>query len=241
MEMHASTVIWEGDGSLTIHDKTQGAQNSQAYVCGVFGLAKDKVRVVSPYVGGAFGSGLRPQYQLFLAVMAALAAGAVGPGRPDPRADVHLRLPAGNHPVAGARRRRPTARSSPSRTTRWPTPRGSRTTRRTSSTGRGCSTAATTSSSATAGEARPVHPVRHARARRRDRRLSRSRRRWTSWPMPPGSIRSSCACATMPTKTGTKASRSPARSCGPVTRKVPSGSAGRSAVRARARCAKAGS
>ena len=26
----------------------------------------------SPFVGGAFGSGLRPQYQLFLAVMAAL-------------------------------------------------------------------------------------------------------------------------------------------------------------------------
>lgn len=72
MEMHASTVIWEGDGSLVIHDKTQGPQNSQAYVCGAFGLAKDKVRVVSPYVGGAFGSGLRPQYQLYLAVMAAL-------------------------------------------------------------------------------------------------------------------------------------------------------------------------
>ena len=71
MEPHASTVVWEGDGRLTVHDKTQGAQNSQAYVCGVFGLKKDDVRVVSPFVGGAFGSGLRPQYQLFLAVMAA--------------------------------------------------------------------------------------------------------------------------------------------------------------------------
>jgi xanthine dehydrogenase YagR molybdenum-binding subunit len=30
------------------------------------------VQVVAPFVGGAFGSGLRPQYQLFLAVMAAL-------------------------------------------------------------------------------------------------------------------------------------------------------------------------
>ena len=71
MEMHASTVVWEGDGRLTVYDKTQGAQNSQAYVCGVFGLSTDDVRVLSPYVGGAFGSGLRPQYQLFLAVMAA--------------------------------------------------------------------------------------------------------------------------------------------------------------------------
>ena len=72
MEPHASTVVWEGGGKLTVHDKTQGVQNSQGYVASVFGLSKDDVRVISPFVGGAFGSGLRPQYQLFLAVMAAL-------------------------------------------------------------------------------------------------------------------------------------------------------------------------
>ncbi len=72
MEPHATTVVWEGDGKLLIHDKIQGSNNSQGYVCGVFGLSKDDVRVVSPFIGGAFGSGLRPQYQLFLAVMAAL-------------------------------------------------------------------------------------------------------------------------------------------------------------------------
>ncbi|ACK52474.1 aldehyde oxidase and xanthine dehydrogenase molybdopterin binding [Methylocella silvestris BL2] len=73
MEMHGSTVIYEGDGKLTIHDKTQGAQNTQGYVASVFGLSPENVRVISPFVGGAFGSGLRPQYQLFLAVMASLA------------------------------------------------------------------------------------------------------------------------------------------------------------------------
>ncbi|HEX2337715.1 MAG TPA: xanthine dehydrogenase family protein molybdopterin-binding subunit [Hyphomicrobiaceae bacterium] len=72
MELHASMVIYEAGGKLTIYDKTQGVQNSQKYVAKVFGLASHNVRVVSPYVGGAFGSGLRPQYQLFLAVMAAL-------------------------------------------------------------------------------------------------------------------------------------------------------------------------
>ena len=72
MEMYASTVIWEGDGKLTVYDKTQGAQNVQRYLCSVFGLKADDVRVMSPFVGGAFGSGLRPQYQLFLAVLAAL-------------------------------------------------------------------------------------------------------------------------------------------------------------------------
>ena len=72
MEMHASTVVWQGGGKLLVHDKNQGVQNAQAYICGVFGLSKGDVHVVTPYVGGGFGSGLRPQYQLFLAVMATL-------------------------------------------------------------------------------------------------------------------------------------------------------------------------
>jgi xanthine dehydrogenase YagR molybdenum-binding subunit len=73
MEMHASTVVWEGDGRITVYDKTQGAPNSQGYIRKVFGLSEEQVRVVAAYVGGAFGSGLRPQYQLFLAVLAARA------------------------------------------------------------------------------------------------------------------------------------------------------------------------
>lgn len=72
MEMHASTVIFEGDGKITVYDKTQGVQNVQSYITSVFGLSESDVRVLSPFVGGAFGSGLRPQHQLFLAVMAAL-------------------------------------------------------------------------------------------------------------------------------------------------------------------------
>jgi xanthine dehydrogenase YagR molybdenum-binding subunit len=72
MEPHASTVLYQADGSLHIHDKTQGPQNCQAYVQKVFGLEDEQVRVFAAYVGGAFGSGLRPQYQLPLAVMAAL-------------------------------------------------------------------------------------------------------------------------------------------------------------------------
>lgn len=72
MEPHATTVLWDGDGKITVHDKIQGVMNTLGYVTGVFGLKPDDVRVLSPFVGGAFGSGLRPQYQLFLAVMAAL-------------------------------------------------------------------------------------------------------------------------------------------------------------------------
>ena len=71
MEPHATTVVYDG-GKLTIHDKIQGVTNSLGYVTRVFGLSPDDVRVISPYVGGGFGSGLRPHHQLFLAVMAAL-------------------------------------------------------------------------------------------------------------------------------------------------------------------------
>jgi len=73
MEMHASTVVYGDDGHLTIYDKTQSSQNSRWYVSRIFGLSKDKVTVRNAFVGGAFGSGLRPQYQLALAVMGALA------------------------------------------------------------------------------------------------------------------------------------------------------------------------
>jgi xanthine dehydrogenase YagR molybdenum-binding subunit len=73
IELYASTVAWDGDGKLTVYDKTQGVQNVQRYVCSIFNLKSENVRVISPFVGGAFGSGLRPQYQVVLASLAALA------------------------------------------------------------------------------------------------------------------------------------------------------------------------
>ncbi|MGJ5035071.1 MULTISPECIES: xanthine dehydrogenase family protein molybdopterin-binding subunit [unclassified Bradyrhizobium] len=72
MELYASTVLWREGGKLVVYDKTQGVQNVQRYVCSVFQLKEDDVQVMSPFVGGAFGSGLRPQYQAVLAAMAAL-------------------------------------------------------------------------------------------------------------------------------------------------------------------------
>src|SRR4029077_14439767 len=73
MELYSSTVIFEGDGKLTIYDKTQGVQNVQRYVCSMLELEPGDVRVMSPFVGGAFGSGLRPQYNVVLAALAARA------------------------------------------------------------------------------------------------------------------------------------------------------------------------
>jgi len=73
MELYAATVIFENDGKLTVYDKTQGVQNVQRYLCAVFGMKPEDVRVMSPFMGGGFGSGLRPQLEVVLAVLAARA------------------------------------------------------------------------------------------------------------------------------------------------------------------------
>lgn len=72
IELFATTAVWDGDGKLTVHDKTQGVQNVSNFLASAFKKNKGDFRVVSPFVGGAFGSGLRPQYQVVLAVMGAL-------------------------------------------------------------------------------------------------------------------------------------------------------------------------
>ena len=73
MELFGSTVILESDGKFTVYDKTQGVQNVHKYLCSVFGLKTEEVRVLSPYMGGGFGSALRPAFQVVLAVLAARA------------------------------------------------------------------------------------------------------------------------------------------------------------------------
>ena len=73
IELYASTVIVDADGKLTVYDKTQGVQNVQQYLCTVFAMKPEDVRVMSPFTGGAFGSGLRPLFEVLLAVLAARA------------------------------------------------------------------------------------------------------------------------------------------------------------------------
>ena len=67
----ATTVVRDEDGTFTVYDKTQGVQNVRDYLCNALGFKPDEIRVVAAFVGGAFGSGLRPQYQAFLAALAA--------------------------------------------------------------------------------------------------------------------------------------------------------------------------
>jgi len=70
MEMHATLAVWEGD-KLTLYDKTQWVDNVQAQVAAAFGIPAEDVRVLSPFVGGAFGSALRAWSHVFIAALAA--------------------------------------------------------------------------------------------------------------------------------------------------------------------------
>ncbi|MBE1465241.1 xanthine dehydrogenase family protein molybdopterin-binding subunit [Kibdelosporangium phytohabitans] len=73
IEPHATTAIW-GD-SLTVYEASQGVHDFTALLAQVLDFPADRIRVIAPYVGGAFGSkGLaRPH-----AVLAALASRVTG-------------------------------------------------------------------------------------------------------------------------------------------------------------------
>ena len=74
IEMHATIAESDGD-SLTLWDKTQWVHNTAAEIAAVFGIPAKNVRVVSPFVGGAFGSALRAWPHVTLAAMGARVTG----------------------------------------------------------------------------------------------------------------------------------------------------------------------
>jgi xanthine dehydrogenase YagR molybdenum-binding subunit len=70
MEMHGAIAAWEAD-KLTVFDKSQYVYNVRNHLASIFGVPAENVNVISPFVGGAFGSSLRPNYYPLLAAMAA--------------------------------------------------------------------------------------------------------------------------------------------------------------------------
>lgn len=70
MELHASVANWEGE-KLTIYDKTQGVNGVRSHLAGIFGIPQADVVVRAPFVGGGFGSGLRPSPNTYLTPLAA--------------------------------------------------------------------------------------------------------------------------------------------------------------------------
>ncbi|WP_371156947.1 xanthine dehydrogenase family protein molybdopterin-binding subunit [Jannaschia sp. 2305UL9-9] len=74
MEPHASIASWEGD-DLTLRGSYQMLKYNRNELADSLGIHPDRVRILSPYVGGGFGSklGLAPE-----AVAAAIAAQELG-------------------------------------------------------------------------------------------------------------------------------------------------------------------
>lgn len=70
METHATLAQWDGD-RLTLHDATQWAFGVQKRLSTVFGMPAERIRVIAPYVGGAFGGKGTPWSHVPLAAMAA--------------------------------------------------------------------------------------------------------------------------------------------------------------------------
>ncbi len=74
MEPHASVARWDGD-ALTVWSSCQLLESNRTQIANGVGVPEEKVRLLSPYVGGGFGSklGIGPD-----AVLAALGAKAAG-------------------------------------------------------------------------------------------------------------------------------------------------------------------
>jgi xanthine dehydrogenase YagR molybdenum-binding subunit len=74
MEPHASIAEWRDD-TLLLHGSYQMIASDQAQLAQALGVGKDKVRIISRYVGGGFGSklGIAPE-----SVAAAIAAKRIG-------------------------------------------------------------------------------------------------------------------------------------------------------------------
>ena len=55
MEPHATAAVWDGD-NLTVYDATQSVYGNKMAISSMLGIQPDKVRLISPFIGGGFGS-----------------------------------------------------------------------------------------------------------------------------------------------------------------------------------------
>jgi xanthine dehydrogenase YagR molybdenum-binding subunit len=74
MEPHASIAAWNGD-KLTVWTSNQMIDWSTTDMAKTLGIAKEKVRLISPFIGGGFGGKLFVRADALLAALGARAAG----------------------------------------------------------------------------------------------------------------------------------------------------------------------
>jgi len=71
IEPHAAIASWHGD-RLTVWTKSQHVSDVRDEIAAVFGIPPEHVRVMSAYVGGAFGSALRTWPHVTIAALASM-------------------------------------------------------------------------------------------------------------------------------------------------------------------------
>ena len=75
IEMSGTIAVWEGDKKLTLYDATQFVKGVQSVLARSHNLNPEDVRVICPFVGGAFGCKGAVWPHVLLAAMAAKAVG----------------------------------------------------------------------------------------------------------------------------------------------------------------------
>ena len=70
MEPHATIAEFQGE-KLTVYEATQMLAQTRDGIANTFNIPKENIRVLSPYIGGGFGSKLQPREHLMMTVMAA--------------------------------------------------------------------------------------------------------------------------------------------------------------------------
>src|SRR5207245_8133030 len=71
IETYSTTAEWEAPDRLLVHECTRGIKQLQRLLAACFGLPAENIRIICPFIGGAFGSKGFQWSQTLLAAAAA--------------------------------------------------------------------------------------------------------------------------------------------------------------------------
>ena len=75
MEPHAIVADWDASGRVTLYLSSQSTFFDRFALMGIFGLPANKIRIISPYLGGGFGSKSEPHSIYVVAIQASMKLG----------------------------------------------------------------------------------------------------------------------------------------------------------------------
>jgi putative selenate reductase molybdopterin-binding subunit len=75
MEPHAIVADYDASGRVTLHISSQSTFFDRFGLMGIFGLPANKIRIISPYLGGGFGSKSEPHSIYVVAIQASMNLG----------------------------------------------------------------------------------------------------------------------------------------------------------------------